>query len=304
MSVSCRRATAVDETTPTPDAPIGSQQGLSPSLVARERLFGRLGARHGPVAFLAAGAPLLLDGSLATRTEAVRLQLRVHLAAPAVHLDDFQRRAKVELLVEEAGELADRHPVAHRNGKQPDERFVSRQEPRAFDVDPVDRVRPVADDHGNAVPAARAQAIRHRVDVGIDARADVLQVDHHGVDVAQHLGGRLARLAVERVDRDAPARIARVRRLDHVVLQVRAEAVLGAEQGREVDVRVVEQDRHVGPGQAEVGSLALLPRRPLQELGAVEGAEPFFGDPPHLQDEIVVVEDAPIDVGDAGDAER
>ena len=57
-------------------------------------------------------------------------------------------------------------------------------------------------------PCLRAarQAVRHRVDVGVDAGADVLQIDDQHVDVAQHLGGRLARLAVERVDRHAPAR--------------------------------------------------------------------------------------------------
>jgi len=39
---------------------------------------------------------------------------------------------------------------------------------------------------------------------------------------------------------------------------------------------VVEQDRHVGPGQAEVGALALLPRRPLQELGGLGLVDPVL----------------------------
>ena len=53
------------------------------------------------------------------------------------------------------------------------------------------------------------QAVRHRVDVGVDARADVLQIDDEHVDAAQHLGGRLARFAVERVDRHAAHVVAR-----------------------------------------------------------------------------------------------
>ena len=81
----------------------------------------------------------------------------------------------------------------------------------------------------------RAQAVRHRVDEGVDARADVLQIDDEDVQPLQHLGGGLAGLAVERVDRHAPPRIRRVRRLDHVVLEIGAEPVLGAEEGRQRD---------------------------------------------------------------------
>ena len=103
-------------------------------------------------------------------------------------------------------------------------------EHRPFDRDAADRIRPIADDHLDAVPARRAQAVRHRVDVGVDARADVLQIDDQHVEAAQHLRGRLARLAVERVDRHAPRLVAAVAGLDHVLLHVRAEPVLRAEQ--------------------------------------------------------------------------
>ena len=71
----------------------------------------------------------------------------------------------------------------------------------------ADRVRPVAHDDPDAVPRRGAHAVGHRVDEGVDAGADVLQVDDQHVDVAQHLRGRLARLAVERVDRHAPPRV-------------------------------------------------------------------------------------------------
>ena len=65
------------------------------------------------------------------------------------------------------------------------------------------------------------------------------------VDVAQHLGRRLARVAVEREQRHAPRgrRVSnsRVRRLDHVVLHVRSKAVLRAEERRDVDVAIRER---------------------------------------------------------------
>ena len=58
-------------------------------------------------------------------------------------------------------------------------------EHRPFDVLAADRVRPIAHDDADAVPARGAQAVGHRVDVGVDARADVLQIDDQHVDVAR-----------------------------------------------------------------------------------------------------------------------
>jgi hypothetical protein len=110
-----------------------------------------------------------------------------------------------------------------------------------LDVDAANRVRPVADDHGNAVPRRRAQTVRHRVDERIDPGPDILQVDHQDVDVSKHLGCRLPRLAVERVHGHPPGRILAMGRLDHVVLDVRSEAVLRSEDGAQRDA--------VGPGK-------------------------------------------------------
>jgi hypothetical protein len=84
---------------------------------------------------------------------------------------------------------------------------------------------------------AGAQAVGHRVDVGVDAGADVLQVDHQRIESAQHLGGRFARLTVERVDRHPATRVVDVRRLDHVVLHVRPEPVLRSEDRAELHTR-------------------------------------------------------------------
>ena len=53
-----------------------------------------------------------------------------------------------------------------------------------------------------------AQAVRHRVHERVDARADVLQIDHQHVESFEHLRRRLPRLAVQRVDRHAASRIA------------------------------------------------------------------------------------------------
>ena len=152
---------------------------------------------------------------------------------PAFHRDDVHGRVEAEVIVEEPGGFADRQPVPHRDRKLTDEGRIGGVEGRAFDVFAVDRVGPIADDDADPVPSSRAKAVRHRIDVGVDPGADVLQVHHQDVHVGQHLRRRFARLAVERMDRQPAPGVARVRRLDHVLLEVRAKAVLGAEERRQ-----------------------------------------------------------------------
>jgi hypothetical protein len=130
--------------------------------------------------------------------------------------------------------------VTQRNGEEADERLEPGLQQLAFDRDPADRVRPIADDHRQADAAGGLQAVRHRVDEGVDARADVLQIDHEDVEVLQHLRRRLAGFAVQRVHRHASPRVLRMRRLDHVVLQRRMEAMLRAEDRAEADARLGE----------------------------------------------------------------
>jgi hypothetical protein len=79
-----------------------------------------------------------------------------------------------------------------------------------------------------------AHAVGHRVDVGVNPGADVLQVDDQRVDTAQHLPRWLTRLAVEGIDRHPAARVVAMGRLDHVVLHVRTKSVLGAENRAEL----------------------------------------------------------------------
>ena len=152
---------------------------------------------------------------------------------PAVHGHHVEVGADAEVLVEEPRQLAHRHAVAHRDGVLPDERLEASRQERAFHCEATDRIRPIAHDDRHAVLAARDEAVGHGVDEGVDARADVLQIDDQGVEPREHLGGGLPRFAVERVDRHAPRVVVPVRRLDHVVLQVGPEAVLRPEDGAE-----------------------------------------------------------------------
>ena len=99
---------------------------------------------------------------------------------PSIGTTSRSRRCR-SVSLNEPGELADRHAVPHRQRIHADERLEPVDEHRPFDGVAADRVRAVADDRPvDAVLPRGLQAVRHRVDVGVDARADVLQVDRRG----------------------------------------------------------------------------------------------------------------------------
>jgi len=135
-------------------------------------------------------------------------------------------------------------------------------EHRPFDVDAADWIRAIADDRLDAVLARGRQAVRHRVDVGVDARADVLQIDEQQIDAAQHVGGRFPRLAVERVDRHAAPLVLCVAGLDHVFLDVRSEPVLRSEDRAE---------RHAGLHAHAIGD---VPHLAVHRRGIADDAYP------------------------------
>ena len=127
--------------------------------------------------------------------------------------------------------------MPERDRKLPDERGEFGIEQRPLDRLAADRVRPVADDHPHAVAPRRAQAVGHRVDVGVDARAHVLEIDDQQVEAVEHRRRRFPRVAVQRVDRNAEPWMPGMSRFHHVVLDVGMESVLRPEQRRECRAR-------------------------------------------------------------------
>ncbi len=76
--------------------------------------------------------------------------------------------------------------------------------------------------------------VKQRRDEGVDAGAEVLEIDEHDVEHRHRRIGRAAHLAIEAEDRNAEDRIIEVRRLLHVVLLVAAQAVLRPERRRQL----------------------------------------------------------------------
>ena len=113
-------------------------------------------------------------------------------------------------------------------------------ERRPFDLEAVDRIGTIEHDHRDLALGRLLHHVRHRRHVGVEARADVLQVDDERVEPVEHGGGRPPRIAVERVD--GQTRSFRPSRTGHVRVEHAADAVLRAEQRDQRHVlRAVQQ---------------------------------------------------------------
>ena len=94
-------------------------------------------------------------------------------------------------------------------------------------------------------------------DEGVDAAAQVLQVDQQHVEAVHHGVGGASHLAVQAEYRDAQLRVGEVGRLDHVVLLVAAQTMLGAEGGAQAHVgqrrQRVQRVREVARDRGRMG---------------------------------------------------
>ena len=128
--------------------------------------------------------------------------------------------------------------MPQRNRKLPDEGGELRLQRCSLDGFAANRIWTIAYDDADAVPCGGAHAVGHRVDVGVDPRSHVLQVNHQHVDVFEHFCGRFAGLAVQRKHRHPAPGVARVRRFDHVVLQIGSKAMLRPEDRLQLHVAI------------------------------------------------------------------
>ena len=96
------------------------------------------------------------------------------------------------------------------------------------------RVRAVEHPDALAMLGRCFEHVEQGRDVGVDAAAQVLQIDQDRVEGAHRLAGRTADLAIQAEHRDSVGRVGEVRRLHHIVLEVAADAMLRAEHRRQL----------------------------------------------------------------------
>ena len=129
----------------------------------------------------------------------------------------------------------ERQTVAHRERPRADEAFPSGAQQQPLDrtpggvgsVEHPDRLAPLR---------SRFENVTQRRHEGVDPATHVLQVDEQHVEGVHHGRCRPPHIAVQAEDRDPVHGVGEVRRLDHVVLLVAAQSVLGPEGGRKLDV--------------------------------------------------------------------
>src|SRR5262245_27873109 len=105
----------------------------------------------------------------------------------------------------------------------------------SFNSQSADRIGAIEYDEPLAEFARGLHRQGHRVNECVDARAHVLKIEDQRVYAAQHLSGRLAKLAVKRMSHNARARVAKAPPFDHIVLRLAANSVLRSEKGRQIN---------------------------------------------------------------------
>ena len=196
-----------------------------------------------------------------------------HLAPPAPHLDHLQVDRDTALVLEHEGELSGSHSVPHGQGMPADEGLPARLQHVAVQVVSPEGIGAIEDDHGAAVGGAGLHGMQHRIDEGVITGPHVLHVVDEGIDVGQHLGAGSQPFSIEAVHPQPGGGVPAVLHVDEV-LGVGPDAVLGPEQGGELEGARVVQGQHAvhqvggdrGRVRDEAEAAALEIPRPCEEL--------------------------------------
>ena len=161
------------------------------------------------------------------------------VAAVAAHGHDGDVRADFSLRIEQSGKLAQRHGVLHGHFEVGDERFQPGFERRSAHARRADRIGPVEHDHLHASLGSFLHKVGHCGGVGVEAHADILDVDHHRIESREHRSAWPAARPVETVDGETGGGVAPG---FNVALSVGTQTVLGAEQRDQLHARRLGQD--------------------------------------------------------------
>ena len=125
--------------------------------------------------------------------------------------------------------------MAHRGGEHPYEGGEGRVQDIPLDGGPVDRIRSIEHDKGDAGLTGGLHRVRHGGNVGVVPGSDVLDIEEKSLDALQHLRCGLSGVPVERVDREAGLLVPSA--LDDVTASDRApNPVLGGEERHQIQL--------------------------------------------------------------------
>ena len=198
-------------------------------------------------------------------------EARPLVGRPALHLDHAVIDVQFEVIDEPQTQFAHRHAVPHRHRPGPHEALVSRLQRQPLDR-PSRRIGPIQHPHRLSMFRRRLQHIEQRRDIGVDAAPQVLQIDQDDVERLHPFVPGPAHLPIQAEHRNAVDRIAIIRALHHIVLQVALHPVLRPEGGAQRDLGTGGQRIH-GMGQ-------LLGHR--RRMRQQRDAPPFQGRPQRI----------------------
>ena len=196
----------------------------------------RIGARHRQVRRIRAG----IDPRPVQQRPA---EARTRLGRPALHLHHPIIHIQLELVDEPQAQFAHRHAVAHWHRPGPDEAFPAGIQRQPLHR-PSRRIGPVQHPDRLAVFRRRLQHVQKGGHIGVDAAAQVLQIDQQHVEFGHPFVARPPHLAVQAEYREAVHRIAIIRALHHIVLQIALHPVLRAKGGGQPDFGTGGQGVH------------------------------------------------------------
>lgn len=153
---------------------------------------------------------------------------------PAAHGDDLEVEAlqprEESLALDEPGQFADSQAVGHRDRVESGERGEGRLQDETGHILSPQGVGAVEDHQGDARLGSCLHGQAKGGDVGVEAYADVLDVEQQQVDGAQHGGGWFFRGAIEGVYRYAGAGVPAFPDR-YPVFRLAAQTVLRREEG-------------------------------------------------------------------------
>jgi hypothetical protein len=120
--------------------------------------------------------------------------------------------------------------VTHGDGIEANERFVSRTDQVPLDGSPTERIGTVENDYRDTGLGAGLEGERGRPDKSVHPCSDILEIDYERVDFTKHFRSWSACFGVETEERDTQNGVGLVGRLDHVVLFLTGDAMLGSKE--------------------------------------------------------------------------
>lgn len=197
--------------------------------------------------------------------------IEVLIAGPVLDRDDGEVEVEFVFGIEHVGEFSDRHAVADGDGVMAGEVFFSLVD-GSVDGETADGIDAIEDEEGEIVFRGGFHGEAHGRDIGVEAGADILNIEDERIEAGELIGGGFAAVfAVKAVDGEASFGVGFV--VD-VFIGFAADAVFGAEEGDEVDVGgLVEEVDGGGAGAIAAGVIGDEAEALVFEGGEILGLE-------------------------------